>query len=163
MLSIETGYLEFAELVAIKELPTIERYKKGPVAIAECIQEIPCNPCEASCKLGAITIGQPITNMPVIDYDKCKGCKVCISKCSGLAIFVIDKSYSDIKATVAFAYEYFPTPSEGQKVWGTDRKGQVICEAEVVKVINLKSFDHTPIVTIEIPINLVDLVRGVKL
>ena len=36
-----------------------------------------------------------------------------------------------------------------------DRKGEVLCEARVVKVQNPKSFDHTPVVTIEIPKELI--------
>ena len=49
MALIDTGYLEFDELKSIQKLPDDERYAKGPVAVIECVQEIPCNPCEAAC------------------------------------------------------------------------------------------------------------------
>ena len=47
MALINTGYLEYEELESIQTLPSDERYAEGPVAIIECVQEIPCNPCEA--------------------------------------------------------------------------------------------------------------------
>ena len=51
MALINTGYLEYEELESIQTLPSDERYAEGPVAIIECVQEIPCNPCEAACHL----------------------------------------------------------------------------------------------------------------
>ena len=45
MALINTGYLEYEELSQIQKLPSDERYAKGPVAVIECVQEIPCNPC----------------------------------------------------------------------------------------------------------------------
>lgn len=159
---LETGYFEFDELASVKQLPAEERYAKGPVAVAECTQEIPCNPCESACKCGAIQIGWPITNVPRIDYDKCTGCGLCVSRCPGLAIFVINKAYGENAATVTFPYEYYPTPSVGDSVKATNRKGEVLCDAKVVKVLQPKSFDHTPTVTIEIPKALADSVRSIK-
>jgi len=159
---INLGYLEYEELAAIQKLPTKERYEKGPVAVIECIQEIPCNPCEAACKFGAIEIGEPITNLPTLALDKCTGCGICVSKCSGLAIFVINKVYSETTATVAFPYEYFPVPVVGQDVEAVDRKGEVVCKGKIVKVMNPISFDHTPVVTVEIPKEFADEVRSIK-
>ena len=92
MALINTGYLEYEELSQIQKLPSDERYAKGPVAVIECVQEIPCNPCEAACRFGAIHIGDPITNLPTCSHDKCTGCGVCVSKCPGLAIFIVNKA-----------------------------------------------------------------------
>ena len=64
MSMINTGFLEYDELAEMQKMPTDERYAKGPIAVIECVQEIPCNPCEVACKLGAIKIGEPITNLP---------------------------------------------------------------------------------------------------
>ena len=47
-----------------RHCPPEERMAKGRVAVIECVQEIPCNPCENACRLGAITIGEQITNLP---------------------------------------------------------------------------------------------------
>ncbi|NTV78612.1 MAG: 4Fe-4S binding protein [Clostridiales bacterium] len=159
---INLGYLEYEELAAIQKLPTEDRYAKGPVAVIECIQEIPCNPCEAACKFGAIEIGEPITNLPALNQDKCTGCGICVSRCSGLAIFVINKAYSETTATVSFPYEYFPIPVAGQEAWAVDRKGETVCKGNIVKVMNPVSFDHTPVVTVEIPKEFADEVRSIK-
>lgn len=162
MALINTGYLTYEELAEIQKLPTQERYESGAVAVIECVQEIPCNPCEAACAFKAIKIGEPITTLPTLQHEKCTGCGICASKCPGLAIFIVDKTYSETTATVGFPYEYHPTPSVGDIVSGLNRKGEIVCEAKVVKVMNPKSFDHTPIVTIEIPKELADDVRNMK-
>jgi Fe-S-cluster-containing hydrogenase component 2 len=159
---IQTGYLEYEELAEIQTLPGRERYAQGPVAVIECVQEIPCNPCEAACRTGAIRIGEPITGLPVLAADKCTGCGICIAKCPGLAIFVVNKAYSATSASVAFPFEYFPMPEEGAAVKAVNRKGEVICDAVVLKVMAPKSFDHTPVITVEIPAEMADEVRGIQ-
>jgi Fe-S-cluster-containing hydrogenase component 2 len=159
---ISNGYLEYAELEEKQELPTLERYAKGPVAIIECVQEIPCNPCEAACKFGALKVGTPITNIPVLDGDKCTGCGICVANCSGLCIFIVDKSYDDKLAKVSFPHEYYPLPKKEDVVEAVNRKGEYVCNGIVTKVLNPKSFDRTPVVTVEIPIEFSDEVRGMK-
>ena len=59
---IYDGYPTMEEIKAANGWPTEERFAQGPVAIAECVQEIPCNPCEGACPFHAITVGEPITN-----------------------------------------------------------------------------------------------------
>lgn len=161
MALINTGYLEYDELKELQTLPSDERYENGPVAIIECVQEIPCNPCEASCHFGAIKIGEPITNLPVLDAEKCVGCGQCVSCCPGLAIVVVDKSYSETTATVAFPFEYYPTPEAGEERAAMNRKGEILCTGKIVKVVNPKAYDHTPVVTVEIPKEFADEVRTV--
>ena len=107
----KTGFLNSSELKEIGRYPSEERMSRGPVAVIECCQNIPCNPCETACRFGAITVGDPITNLPVIDENKCIGCGVCITKCPGLAIFLVDKSKKD--ARVSFPFEYLPLPEKG--------------------------------------------------
>ena len=158
----QMGYVTLEEIKENVGYPSEERFKKGPVAVAECIQLIPCNPCEAACKFGAIKIGTPITNRPKIDADKCVGCCMCISQCSGLAIFVLDKTYSETHGTVAMPYEYYPTPAVGQKLPAVNRQGEYLCVAEVVKVMNPKTFDRTPVVTLAVPLEHVDEVRSIQ-
>ena len=159
---IQTGYLEYDELASIQTLPTETRFAKGPVAVIECVQEIPCNPCEAACRFGAIKVGEPITNLPALVGEKCVGCGVCVSKCPGLAIVIVNKVYSRTTATVAFPYEYFPTPAAGEKRNAVNRKGEIICEGTIVKVSNPASYDHTPVVTIEIPKEFADEARSIE-
>ena len=71
---IYDGYPSREEIVTANGWPSEERFAKGPIAIAECVQEIPCNPCEAACPFHAIKIGTPITNTPRIEEDTCTGC-----------------------------------------------------------------------------------------
>ncbi len=162
MAIIDTGYLEMDELKSLQTLPDEARYAKGPVAVIECVQEIPCNPCEAACSFGAIKIGEPITNLPILDVEKCMGCGICVSRCPGLAIVIVDKSYSETNASVTFPFEYYPSPKVGEIRGAMNRKGEILCQGKILKVVNPASFDHTPLVTVEIPKEYADEVRTVE-
>jgi len=140
--------------------PTKERFEKGPVAVIECVQEIPCNPCEDACPFGAIVVGNPITNLPVFDDEKCTGCGKCVAPCPGLAIFIVNKTVSQGEATVAFPHEYLPLPNKGDIVKAVNRKGQVVCKAHVHSVNTAKSNVGTAVVTLRVPVDLSDEVRG---
>ena len=48
-------------------VPSKERLAKGPVAIMECFEKIPCNPCYTSCKRGAITEFEDINDRPQLN------------------------------------------------------------------------------------------------
>lgn len=158
----EQGFLSLEELREYGQLPSEERMEKGPVAVLECCQNIPCNPCEKACPFGAIHIGKPITNLPSLDTEKCTGCGTCIAHCSGLAIFVVDKSYSECEGTVSFPYEYLPLPQKGQQVKAVNRAGEEVCDAVVIRVVDRKAADHTPVVTIAVPKELADTARGIR-
>lgn len=142
--------------------PDEERFAKGPVAVVECVQQIPCNPCESACPLHAIHIGEPITNTPQVDREKCIGCGMCVAACPGLAIFLVDKSYSETEATVSFPFEYDPLPEEGAEIDALSRAGEYVCKGRVIKVMNPKKNDHTPVVTIAIPKEHADTVRTMR-
>lgn len=144
-------------------IPPKERLAKGPVAIIECFENIPCNPCYTSCPRGAIKEFKDINDIPKLDYEICNGCSICVTHCPGLAIFVIDESYSETEALVKIPYELTPLPTEGTFVTGTDRGGNPICRAKVVKVQNTKFQDRTPMVTIAVPKDLSMVVRFFKL
>ena len=156
------GYLSVDELKSHGCMPDESRFQQGPVAVLECIQEIPCNPCVDACHYGAIYIGECITDLPQLDTGKCIGCGACIAHCSGLAIFVVDKTYSETTAAVSFPHEYLPLPEKGRIVQGVNRKGEVVCDGKVIRINNAKANDHTPIITLEIPKELADEVRGMK-
>ena len=156
------GYPSLEELRACNRFPSEERFLKGPVAVVECIQPIPCNPCEEACRFGAITVGTPIINIPQLHEEKCTGCGMCIARCSGLAIFVVDKTYAQGRATVSFPHEYLPLPEKGQIVDAVGRDGKTLCKGEVVRVMNPKANDHTPVITLAIPLAYADDVRGMR-
>lgn len=143
--------------------PSKERLGKGPIAVVECYQNIPCNPCYTSCKLGAMKELVDINDKPQVDPDKCIGCGICVSHCPGLAIFIVDESYSETEACVRIPYEFSPLPKEGQFVTGTDRAGAPVCRAKVVKVQLTKEMDRTPVIWLSVPKELSMTVRCLKI
>lgn len=143
--------------------PSKEELRKKPLIVIECPEEIPCNPCETICPRGAIVVGEPITNLPRIDQEKCNTCGLCIPICPGLAIFLVDNTYSEKEATVSFPYEYYPLPKEGDEVNAVNREGEIACKAKVLKVRDPKSHDHTSVTTIVIPKEYSNQVRGIEL
>ena len=144
-----------------KVLPGSERLAKGPVAVVECFQEIPCNPCYTACKSGAILPFQDINHLPVIDHDKCSGCALCISKCPGLAIFVVDDTYAPGKTVIKMPYEMLPVPEKGQEVSVLDREGQAVGKGVVVGVQNSKS--RTLVIAVAVDKGLRDTVRAFRM
>ena len=137
------------EMVMTK-FPPIERIDQGPVAVVECYQKIPCNPCQTACPCGAIRIGDDINNIPQRDESLCTGCGMCVSKCPGLAIMIVDGSKSADTVEFRIPYEFLPLPEAGETVTGLDRVGQPICKALVKRVMNPPAFDRTPVVTREV-------------
>jgi Fe-S-cluster-containing hydrogenase component 2/bacterioferritin-associated ferredoxin len=131
--------------------PSAERRAKGPVAVIECFQRIPCNPCQTACKREAIKEFEDINNRPNIDHDRCNGCAMCVSNCPGLSIFIVDETFSEKEALVKLPYEFLPLPEEGSYVTGTDREGKPVCRAKVHKVQNTKAQDRTPIISLIVP------------
>jgi Fe-S-cluster-containing hydrogenase component 2 len=144
-----------------KVLPGHERLAKGPVAVVECFQEIPCNPCYTACKSGAILPFQDINYLPVIDHDRCSGCALCVSKCPGLAIFVIDDTHAPDKTVIKMPYEMLPVPEKGQEVAVLDREGQAVGKGVVVGVQNSKS--RTLIIAVAVDKELRDTVRAFRM
>jgi len=161
-LSQVTGTMSKEELEASPGYPSKEDLKKGSVVVIECTEEIPCNPCETVCKKGAIVVGEPITNLPRLDPEKCNGCGLCIPICPGLAIFLVDATYSEDEAAISHPHEYLPLPKEGDEVKAVNRKGETICKGKVIEVRNPKRYDHTPVVTIAVAKKYIHEVRGIK-
>jgi Fe-S-cluster-containing hydrogenase component 2/bacterioferritin-associated ferredoxin len=157
----KTGVATEQDLAAV--IPPKERLAKGPVAVIECFQRIPCNPCQTSCKRGAIKEFEDINDTPEINFDICNGCAVCVSNCPGLSIVVVDETYSDTEALVKIPYEFLPLPEEGSYVTGLDREGKPVCRSKVVKVLNSKAMDKTPLVSLAVPKELSMTVRFMKL
>jgi Fe-S-cluster-containing hydrogenase component 2 len=157
-----TGIPSDEELRNSPGFPHPEDFARGPIGVIECVQEIPCNPCELACRHGAIVVGEPITNLPRFAAIKCTGCGLCIADCPGQAIFLVDASYSEEEALVTFPFEYVPLPQVGDRAMATNRAGEVVCPARVVKVQNPRAFDRTAIITIAIPRTFVHQVRGIQ-
>jgi sarcosine oxidase, subunit alpha len=136
--------------------PSLKQFKKG-VAVIECVQEIPCNPCVDSCPVNAISM-KDINALPIIDYDKCIACGQCIAVCPGLAIFLI--KIKDDKAFVTIPYEFLPLPCKGDKIEALNRKGEVISDAFVHKILQK---GKTAIITVEVKKDLCMDVRNIRI
>jgi len=140
--------------------PPAARLMQRACAVVECFQKIPCNPCATSCPSGAFVRDNDINELPVLDWEKCTGCGICVALCPGLAIFIVDCSGE--MATVRLPYELLPLPTAGQEVQGLGRDGAVLCDAKVLRVQNAASQDRTAIVWLEVPREFAMAVRHFK-
>jgi ferredoxin len=148
------GAHSLEELSDAGALPSREEMARKSCVCIECIEEIPCNPCETSCPTGALTVGEPITRLPLIDRGKCTACGLCIPACPGLAIWI--KSVKGEKAQIRFPWEYLPYPATGEEVEMANRLGETICKGTVRSVSVPARNDRTAVVTAEFPAEFVD-------
>ena len=158
-----SGFLSVEEIMKCPGWPGNDCVELKRVAILECVEDIPCNPCEEVCPVGAIHIGSPITNLPVIDGEKCTGCNKCIAICPGLAIFVVEKNKSQQFSTISMPYELLPLPKKGDRVEGLDRSGNNICDARIEKVQVTKNYDKTAVVTVTVEKKFCHEVRSINI
>jgi Fe-S-cluster-containing hydrogenase component 2 len=133
------------------------------VATIECLEDIPCNPCESSCKYDAIKVGEDITNLPHLYEENCVACQTCVYICPGQAIFMVDESLPDGRATVMMPYEYRPLPEKEDIVTALDRAGKELGDARVVRVRQSEKMDQTATVTIEVPVDWSMRARAIRL
>ncbi len=157
---IQTGIPDKEAIEAVT--PDEARFMKGAVAIAECFQKIPCNPCTKACVKKAIHIEPDINETPKVDFDVCNGCGACMLRCPGLAIFVVDKTYSETEAIVKLPFEFLPLPKKGQFALGLNRSGEELGWFEVTQVISGGAKNKTNIISLAVPKELAMEVRAIK-
>jgi Fe-S-cluster-containing hydrogenase component 2 len=155
------GYLSPGEIARLRPSP-LEAGLRGAVAVIECVEDIPCNPCEEACPNGAIVVGDDITRVPRFYEERCTGCGLCIPACPGLAIFVIDQSEGE-DAIIKMPYEFLPVPREGQQVQALDRQGRAVCRGTVTKVVDASGYNKTIVLHLAVPRQHVMDVRGIKM
>jgi len=154
--------LDHGRLATCPGIPAEARLQEGPVAVIECAEEIPCNPCEMACARGAIRVGHPITNLPVLDTRLCIGCGDCVAACPGLAIFVVDAS-QDVRDVVTLPYEMLPIPCPNDVVALVDRRGDIVGSGRVTHARSSSETDRTAVITVTVPKGLGMLVRSIEL
>jgi len=132
----------------MRNIVSDKRIKQGrAVAIISCPEEIPCNPCETICPFQAITVGTPITNLPVFHQERCTGCGKCITVCPGLAISVLNYNYSSTEAALTVPYELLPRPAAGDKITAVDAAGRPVAAGKIVRVSGPEKNNGTALVT----------------
>jgi Fe-S-cluster-containing hydrogenase component 2 len=132
-------------------MPTEERMRKKAVAMHECYQDIPCDPCVYSCPTKAITM-ETLVSTPRINHELCNGCGLCVAACPGIAIFLME--LKEDRGLITLAYEFVPLPNPGEIVDGLDRYGRAVCEARVERVYSLPGIDKktkTSLVRLSVP------------
>jgi hypothetical protein len=67
-----------------------------------------------------------------------------------LALFVVDLS-PEQGDLVSLPYELLPLPRNGEIVDARSRKGEIICEGEVTRVIDPRKNRNTAVVTLLVP------------
>ena len=146
--ALQRGYHRRDELEEFKVLPPEETVKEKRVALIECVEEIPCNPCAVVCRLDAIE-KEDLCTPGTVDWEKCSGCTMCVAVCPGLSIFL--QQIKDGKGYVTMPYEVLPAPKVGMTVKLMDRSGTVVGEGKIVNPTYQAKGDAYPrwVVTVE--------------
>lgn len=146
---LRTGLTRLEDLFSLNVVPPARRLDaKRPVAMIECIQEIPCNSCALACKMGAIRM-ENVTDIPEVDFDKCTGCMACAMVCPGQAIFLLRAENG--MGYVTLPYEFLPVPKAGDLARAFDREGRILGKSKVARVLPPERNSGTALVTIEVP------------
>jgi Fe-S-cluster-containing hydrogenase component 2 len=146
--AVQRGYNTKEELQELEALPPKEIVTTKRVAIIECTEEIPCNPCAFVCKVDAIS-KESLSTPGVVNWEKCSGCTACVAICPGLSVFM--QQIKDGKGYVTMPYELLPAPKMGDKVALMDRSGKVVGEGVIVMPTYQARGDAYPrwVVTVE--------------
>jgi Fe-S-cluster-containing hydrogenase component 2 len=158
----QTGVLTGRRLEESGVTPPPARLAQGPVVMVECVENIPCNPCASACPRKAISVKGGLTGLPRVAWDKCNGCTMCVARCPGLAIFVVDRTFSKVEVAVTLPCELMPRPAVGDRVAALDRAGRKVATARVVKVLQARALDRCAVVTVAVPKRLWNDVRGIR-
>ena len=102
------------------------------------------------------------THLDVYKRQVCNGCGACIARCPGLAIFVVDMTYSDSEALVRLPFEFLPVPQAGQLAMGLNRSGKELGWFPVVKVVSGGKKNMTYTISLAVPKELAMEVRNIR-
>lgn len=156
---LHRGYLDEQDLNAFPNCGRTQ-VSKGFHPVIECTQNIPCNPCQTVCPQHCISVDGSISHIPnATGGTRCTGCGLCVSICSGQAIFLVNPNYAPGFSAIKLPYEFLPLPAKGETGEGVDRSGAAVCRATVVDVQNIRAYDHTAVLTIQVPCGMEHSVR----
>ncbi|MGC8722068.1 MAG: 4Fe-4S binding protein [Caldisericaceae bacterium] len=140
---LKRGFLEKSELAS--NFPPRQIIEKHSVAMTECVQEIPCNPCVTACPVGAISMAD-INSIPKVNFETCIGCGKCVAVCPGLAMFMM--RIDERGGEVTLPYEMLPVPVKGETVNLLNRSGEIVSKGTVSRVISANGSIKSSIVTV---------------
>lgn len=92
----------------------------------------------------------------------CNGCGLCLLRCPGLAIFIVDMTYAENTALVKLPFEFLPLPEVGQLAMCLNRSGEELGYFPVRRVVAGKGKNLTSKIEVEVPKELAMEVRNIK-
>jgi NADPH-dependent 2,4-dienoyl-CoA reductase/sulfur reductase-like enzyme/Fe-S-cluster-containing hydrogenase component 2/bacterioferritin-associated ferredoxin len=141
------------------------RIKQGVYPILNCVQEIPCNPCDTICPKGSIKIEGSILNPPKY-LGGCIGCEMCVAICPGIAIALVDFRKDEPIVTIPFEFKEGVLKT-GDIVDVTDRLGNIIGKGEVISFRYLEKVKNIPVKTrlvkIKVTSEIAERVAGIRI
>ncbi len=158
ILKSKPGELTIQELI---------EYSDGAGPVIHCTQEIPCNPCAAICPQKLIQIDtEDIRKVPAYlgDSHSCKVCMLCVAKCPGLAITLVDGRDNPDLPVVSIPYEFCDDVlQKGDLISVLDTEGQSLGFLPVLDLVTLPKGDRTRLVKVQAPRSYANLIAGIQI
>ncbi|HUT78348.1 MAG TPA: 2Fe-2S iron-sulfur cluster-binding protein, partial [Polyangia bacterium] len=120
--------------------------------VIRCVQEIPCNPCSASCPERLISM-DGIIGLPGYEGG-CLGCGSCVTVCPGLAIVLVHEDWDPSRETALVTLPFeFPADRVplGREVVTTDLDGEPVGKGRVIALRERPDQDRRLLLQVEVP------------
>jgi NADPH-dependent 2,4-dienoyl-CoA reductase/sulfur reductase-like enzyme/Fe-S-cluster-containing hydrogenase component 2/bacterioferritin-associated ferredoxin len=133
--------------------------------IFHCEEEIPCNPCSASCPIHNIILPPDnILTQPIYleTSRECINCEQCISICPGLAITLVDHRKSNEYSTISLPTEFLEE-SLPELFQLTNETGNILWTAKPIDIHRHKKNKSTLILKFSVPKEIANNIVGFQL